>query len=499
MEQQWKQTSCAYLDTVLQDQRNLELTQELRLGEGMPDVGQILWAGAQCLLRGKQWQRDTVSASGGVAVRILYLPENGSGVRCAGDWIPFRMDWDLPENTPEGWLNLRCAAGAADARSVSARKVLIRTGVALQAEAYVPAQVQLREPVQIPPEVQLLKNTWPLRLRKEAGEKAFQMEESLELPPSAPVPEKLLDHRMVPSVTECRIHGNKLVFRGIAALHILYRSREGQIHGWEFSLPFSQYTQLEGEYGADARCEMALCATELEADLQEEGRLQLKSGLTAQYLVTDQKLVTTVEDAYCPGRILETEKEAVTLPVVLESRRETAHPEQTIPAEADIIADARLLPELPRLRQTDRGWALEQNGSFQVLYYGSDGALHSGSSRWQGVDEIPSGEGTVLSAAMLPAMTARANAAHGKIHTEAELPVVLTASARQTLPMITGLVLGAEIPEDPQRPSLILRRAGDRRLWDLAREAGTTVEAIRRANGLTEEADPDRMLLIPVP
>ena len=103
MEQQWKQNAYAYLDTALQEQRNLELTQELRLGEGMPDIGQILWTEGQCMLRGKEWQSDAVSISGGVSVRVLYLPEDGSGVRCAEGWIPFRMEWDLPEGTPQGY------------------------------------------------------------------------------------------------------------------------------------------------------------------------------------------------------------------------------------------------------------------------------------------------------------------------------------------------------------------------------------------------------------
>lgn len=499
MEQQWKQTACAYLDTAMQEQRNLELTQELRLGEGMPDVGQILWTGAQCLLRGKEWQRDSVSISGGVMVRVLYLPEDGSGVRCAEDWIPFRMDWDLPEGTPQGWLQVRCQPRFTDARSVSARKILIRTGVMVQAEAYAPAEAEIAEPGEIPEGVQLLKQTWPLRLRKEAGEKAFVMEETQELPPSVPAPEKLLAFRFSPRLTECRVLGNKLVFRGNGDLHILYRSREGQLHGWEFSLPFSQFVQLDGEYGSDALCEMALCATDLEAELTEEGRLRMKAGLTGQYLVTDKQLITTVEDAYCPGRVLDMEKREAILPVVLETRRDTAHPEQSLPVEADIVADMDFLPELPRLKQTDTGWELTRSGMFHTLYYGSDGFLHGGNTRWEGKETIPAGENSSLSAAMLPAEGVRGSAASGKILASAELPVELTAMTRQKLPMVTGLTLGAEIPKDPMRPSLILRRAGDRRLWDLAREAGTTVEAIRRANALTEEADPDRMLLIPVP
>lgn len=499
MEQQWKQSAVAYLDMALQEQRNLEVTQELRLGEGMPDIGQILWTQGQCLLRGKQWQSDAVSVSGGVSVRVLYLPEDGSGVRCAEGWIPFHIEWDLPEGTPQGWLQVRCIPGSADARTISARKLLLRAGVLVQAAACVPGEALLPEPAGLPEQVELLKSTWPLRLRKEAGEKTFQLEEDQELPASVPKPEKLLTYRLEPHLTECRVLGNKLVFRGSGELHILYRSQEGQILSWDFSLPFSQFVQLEGEYGNDAQAEVALCLTDLEAELTAEGILRFKAGLTAQYLVTDRQVLTAIEDAYCPGREIKLERTEIALPVILETRRESFRPELNIPAEADILVDAVFLPDLPRMRQSDSGWEMDCSGQFQTLYYGADGSLHSGNGRWEGKESIQAGEHTRMVGEMFPAEGVKGSITSGQIHTTAELPLEMTAVTRQKLPVVTGITLGAETPKDPMRPSLILCRCGSQRLWDLAREAGTTVDAIRRANGLTEEPDPERMLLIPVP
>ena len=65
--------------------------------------------------------------------------------------------------------------------------------------------------------------------------------------------------------------------------------------------------------------------------------------------------------------------------------------------------------------------------------------------------------------------------------------------------IIADTYLGSPREKDPDRPSLILRRAGEQGLWDMAKAAGTTVDVIRRANGLTEEPAPGSMLLIPVP
>ena len=66
------------------------------------------------------------------------------------------------------------------------------------------------------------------------------------------------------------------------------------------------------------------------------------------------------------------------------------------------------------------------------------------------------------------------------------------------LTMVTALQLGEQLPLDPNRPSLILRRSGDSELWEIAKECGSTVEAICKANSITTEPESDTMLLIPV-
>ena len=66
------------------------------------------------------------------------------------------------------------------------------------------------------------------------------------------------------------------------------------------------------------------------------------------------------------------------------------------------------------------------------------------------------------------------------------------------LPMITALELGALREPDEYRPSLILCRPGGKGLWSLAKASGSTVDAIRLANDLTDDEDDNRMILIPV-
>lgn len=498
MELQFKKQSCSCLDTPLREVQNLEQTQEIKLSDGMPDIGRILAAWGQVILRGKEWHSDSISLSGGMMVWVLYAPEDGSAPRRIDGWIPFQMKWDLPDRTAEGDIRIGCRTRFVDARSVAARKIMIRAGVAAMAEAFSPMEAQVYIPEAVPEDVELLRSTYPLRLPREAGEKTFLLDEDLTLPGSCPQAEKLVYFTVEPSLTDQKVLANKIVFRGNGNLHILYESEEGQLHSWDFELPFSQFAELDGSYSTDAQTDLVLCPTSLELELDEEGHLRLKCGIVGQYLVDDMELVEVVEDAYSPGRELKLQTETLDLPAQLESRRENIYGEQTIPGEANLTADVQFLPDFPRQRRTENGITMEIPGTFQVLYYGEDGSLQAANARWEGQHSLEADAQSQVSAVPGTVQNPQVSLGSGSMTARAEMPLYMTTTGTMGIPMVTGLELGEERERDAGRPSLILRRAGEARLWDIAKASGSTVEAIRKANNIQEEPVPGQMLLIPV-
>ncbi len=498
MELNFEKQLLSCLDVALEEVQNSEQTQELKLSDAMPDIGQILCAWGQVILRSKEWRGDSIALSGGMMVWVLYAPEDGRPARGLDPWLPIQLRWELPAGTPEGDIRVQCCTRFVDARPVSARKMLIRAGVGAAVTALAPRTVEIFAQEREPEGVELLRRSYPLRLRMEAGEKTFLLDEELSLPDAAPQPERMRCCRREPRITDKKVLSDKVAFRGDAGVHLLYRSEEGQIHSWDFEAPFSQYADLSAEHGPDAQAELLLCPTSLEPELDEEGHLRLKCGLVAQYLITDKQLLTLVEDAYSPGRELEMETVPLELPVVLETRREHFYPEQSIRDEGSAAAEVVFLPDYPRLLRREDQVELTLPGTFHTLYYGEGGVLRASAVRWESSQTFPADAGTQIGALPLPGQ-AQAVVGSGSIQVKAEQPLDLTVTARQELPMVTGLTLGQRIAPDPGRPSLILCRAGERGLWELAKASGSTVAAIRSANGLSEEPAPDRMLLIPVP
>lgn len=497
MELQFKKSGCACLDTAVREIRNLEQTHEIKLPDSMPDIGRILAAWGQCVLRSKDWNVDSIAMSGGMQLWVLYAPEDGTQPRCIDSWIPFQIRWELPQGTPEGKMRIGCMMRFVDARSVAARKIMVRAGVCAVGEGWVNREAAVYEPEKVPEGVELLRSTYPVRLPREVGEKAFLMDEELILPASAPLPEKILYYTVNPQCTDQKVMGNKVVFKGNGNLHVLYESEEGRLHSWDFELPFSQFGELDGSYSGDAQGDVLLCPNNLELDLDDEGHFRLKCAMVGQYLVDDLQKIEVVEDAYSPRQELELQREMLELPVILESRRENLYGEQTIHGDADMTADVRMLTEYPRMRGMGDRMEMELPTSFQVLYYGPDGSLQSATGRWNGNLSIPADENSRITAMPVPGIP-QAMPGSGNIGVSAEIPVQMFTTTSQGIPVVTGLNVGAQRTPDANRPSLILRRAGEDRLWDIAKVSGSTVDAIRKANGLEAEPAPNQMLLIPV-
>lgn len=496
MEVSFKKSDCSCLVPVLSQVQSMEQTQEVRIPEGMPEAGKILCSWGQAILRSKEWRTGEVSLSAGMTVWVLYLPENGGQVQCLQSWIPFQFRWDIPENCAEGTVRMLCLPKTTDARLISAGKISIRAVLSAMAEVWCPDHREICRAEGVPENVCLLQRDYPLRLPKEAGEKTVRMEETLTLPASAPKLERLLWFRMDPQITETRVMGSRMVFRGNGNGKMLYESPEGQLHSWEFELPFSQYADLSGDFGSDAQVGVLPAVTGLETEVGEEG-LRLRAELTGQYVVDDRQMVSMVEDAYIPGGTLTVRQEQVEIPALLDTRRENIYGEQTLPLDGDVVVDASVQPEFPRRVSGQGDPALEVPETVQLLYYGADGTLHASAQRMENRLSIPADESAVVSAMPSGGLQSRVMTGSGEMTVKTTIPVDLSAMTGQPVPVITGLEFPERQEPDPARPSLILRRAGQS-LWETAKQSGSTMEAILQANGLEKEPAPGQMLLIPV-
>lgn len=497
MEFSFQRNTCSCLQKVLEEVQNMEQSQEIRIPEGMPGIDHVVSAWGQPVMRGKEWQSDSVGLSAGMMVWVMYISEEGSQA-CLEGWIPFQLRWDLPQNSVDGNVLIQLLPRYVEARSVSARKILVRAGMAAMAQGWCSGEQEVYSPEETPPELELLTATYPVQLPKESGERQFHIEEALVLPGSAPVPQKLVYYRMHPVISDRKVLSNRAVFRGNGNLHVLYQAADGQLYNWDFELPFSQFADLKGSFSQDAQVDFRIVPNHLELEIQEDGKLHLKSTMVAQYLVDDREMLRLTEDAYSPGREVSLHQKMLELPVVLEKRQENIYGEQTLPADANLIVDTTFVTEFPRQHRESGVVNLELSGMVQILYYGADGFLQSASGKWLGQTSLKMDDSSQINVAPVANGEIQVVPAVDAITVKGNVPLAMTVSAGQGLPMVTGVEMGEANKTDPSRPTLVIRRMDGSRLWDVAKENGSTISAIQQINALEEEPAKGKLLLIPV-
>lgn len=497
MQLQFEKKEIPCLRTVKREVQSQEQTQEIRISDGMPDIGSIIGAWGQVILRSKEWQEDGMSVSGGTMVWVQYMPEEGGQPQCVESWLPFQMRWNFPGTQYDGKILTQCYLRSVDARSTSARKMMLRTNVSVLSWALENDVCDVYEPLAIPEDVYLKTVKYPVQLPAEAGEKAFVLEESLQLPPSVPKAERIISYSLQPEITEEKLMNDKVIFRGNAALHMLYLAEDGGQYAWDFDLPFTQYAELEKEYEDDGDILLLPCVTALELD-REEDDFAVKIGLVCQYRIAHRQMVEITEDAYSTRRKLDPVVQELYLPGVLDNKVQNIHAQATIPLDAMRLTDVAFRPLPVHANNSGENTNIEVPGQFHLFYYDMEGIPRTGIHKWEQKVSIPQADGTSIEAIAFAAGKPQGTQMSGSVQLASEMKLITETTSAGAIPMVTGLEMAEAKALDPSRPSVIVRRADGKTLWELAKEHASSVDAIRQINELQAEPEETQILLIPV-
>lgn len=495
MEIQFIKKPLQYLRPFYTQVQTQEQTQEVRLPDAYPDIGKILGCWGQAMIRGKEWRSTGMGANGGVMAWILYAPEDGTQLRVVEAWVPFQWRWDFPEAAEDGVMQLCPVIAEMDCRGISARKIMVRAVVSNCAQAMTKGKAEIASAPETPEDVQLLTRTYPMDIPVEAGEKQVQIEEGITMPdPSG----KIISCSMSPSILEQKVLGDRLVFRGIGKMNAMYMTEDGQINKWEAEFPFSHYTELDRDYGPSASAWILPIITALDIESNEEAGMQLRAGIAAQYTIFDRMNIEVAEDAFSPKRDVQVNVEQLKLPALLENTILELVTAASLDGEIyDVLAVAADL-EYPALAIGEKGTEISMDGQFRLLNKDDEGRIMADTMQCNYVKPFESGFDS--SVYLWPGnLTLPESVVNGSgISLRNSCPVTAQVYSGQLIPMVTGLDMGECKKLDPNRPSMILRRADEGGIWNIAKGCGSTVSAIREANNLTDEPEIGQMLLIPI-
>ena len=466
-----KQRSCLHRTAHLSLAQ--EQTQELIIPDSMPDASRTLICCAEPEVQSKTNREGSLLVTGTLRTGCLYADEAG-GLQLLTSELPFTVKLECAELREDTQTLVRCCVRSADSRLINSRKVLLRVSVLVQADGYEP-QTQSMSVLKDPPAcLQLKTQTYETNAPVELSERAFQVSEELNLPDGRPQIARLVSCSLTPVVQEQGLVGSKAVLKGTANLQITYLDNENALRTLSFSVPFSQYCQMEGDYDQDETLESVLLVTgvQLEPVASEQSqKLLFGAGLLAQCMVVQPQALTLRE----PVRA-------------------------SFPVQAAAVLDCRVYPDAQALERTDDGVTVHVPLRADLVYTDPDGAVQAETFRTEVSCHTALSENGLCEAVCTIQPEGYASAGSGAVELRYDAVFQVQTFSRQTLQNLSGGTLDLTKQQNTQRPSVVIRRMSENAaLWDLARQYRTTAQSIQQANHLTQpEADAGRLLLIPM-
>lgn len=488
----------AVLDTTVFQEETLETI----VPDACPDILRLVDTQGKIFLKSKAAADGRVTLTGTARMAVLYLPDGTAG--------PCRLEVSIPFNivAEDRQIKAGCLVtvvprvSGADTRTVNPRKIMTRVEIAACVKVFAAGGAALCTGISaVDGTVERLMETHRPTCVAALQEKQVSFEDDLNIPAGRPAAEELISSRVEPSCHEAKIIGSKLIFKGEAVVQILYRPVGGGLDAADFTLPFSQITEVAG-VGEEGTCSVEMCLTGAEFTLGGDGRtVSVSLSMLAQAIVQEERSVELLTDAYstcCPVRAervpyrYRVRQAADTGRQMVREVIETGIPIKTVVDAYCTIGQTRQSREGAQLRLTAELSVTAVCMSEDAVYCAVSRRLEAGCT----VD-VPE-ECACLFSCQCGSLIATPTADGVEVRVPVDFPYLCLRDASATVVQDVS-VEEAPDGEEERRPSIVLRILDEgERLWDVAKRYGTTTGDIVRANELEDEQPcGGTLLLIP--
>lgn len=486
-----------------------EETMETIVPDYCPDIARIIETGGKVFLHSRELRDGKAELSGTVRVTVLYTPEGEGGVRTLEFAMPFTVESDGRSLPDCQHLTAETETEFLEARMLNPRKIFTHCKLVTHMTGYQRTELSFCTDIEAPPElcVEKKQERQHAILLTHIAEKDFTFTEEMNLSPGREGAAELLTSQISSSVTETKIVGSKLIFKGIFSVSLLYRTAEGNCNSCNAELPFSQIMEVEGAAeGAAASLQLQMTGTDLQIDGDDpEGRqIAVTLYLHATALLREEQDLTLLSDLYSTAYDLTYEAAPLALTGFCENlnRRQTVREVLEIGVVADSILALSASCGAVSISREGAGASVLRTGVTVRAMYLDEGGVPLVAERCIDVScqlELPEDSRVTARASCVEEVQGTL----GDRGIEVRFPVDfrVEAASRVKKVCISAVKLDTEAMKDMAgAPSLVLRCLGKQETaWDLAKKYNTTIGAILSANQLEQENDipQEKLLLIP--
>ena len=485
-----------------------EETAETIVPDYCPDIARIIETEGKVFLHSRELRDGKAEISGTVRVTVLYTPEGEGGVRVLEFAMPFTAESDSRSLTGCMYLLADTEIEFLETRMLNPRKVFTHCKLVTRITGFQRSPLGFCTDVEGDDSLQIEKRQEQQHaiLMTHFAEKDYTFSEEISLSPGREGAAELLTSRVLGAVTEAKVVGSKLVFKGMFTVGLLYRTAGGRCCSTAAELPFSQIMEVEGgAEGAVATVHLQLTGTDLQIDgADDEGRqIAVTLYFHAAALLRSEQELTLLSDLYSTAFDLAYEASPLELTSFCEtmSRRQTVREVLEIGVVAESILSLSVTCGAVSVTREGGMASLRTGAVVQALYLDEGGVPLMAERCVDVACQLDLPEDCKITAKAV--CTEEVQGSLGDRGIEVRFPVDfrIEAASRVKRVCVTAAKLETETPKDLSgAPSLVLRCLGKQEsAWDLAKKYNTTIPAILAANQLEEEGDipQEKLLLIP--
>lgn len=506
MELELKTTSLDTYETGGELTLTQEESVETIVPDSCPDMARIISTHGKVFLHSREVRDGKAEVTGTLRITVLYVPEKEGTLRSLNFAMPFTAESEANALPGCRVITAETALEFLESRMLNPRKIFTHCRLVTRLTGYQRTALCFCTDVEAGEELGVQKRQERQRamLLTEIAEKDFTFTEELNLSPGRAGAAEIMHSEICTSVTEKKIVGSKLIFKGLFHLSLLYRTAEGACAAATGELPFSQIMESEGE-GEEPDLHLQLTGADLRISGEDpEGRrIAVTLYLHATALLRQQQEVTLLSDLYSTAYETHYEAAPVSMTAFHETfqRRQTVREVLEIGAAADTILCAAVSCGAVSVSREGESVTLRTPAAVRVLYLDEGGAPLVAERTLEVSCQTELPEDCRVTAWACCSEEVQGSLGDRGIEVRFPVDFCIEAASRVKRVCISAVKLSPESGgESANAPSLVLRcLGGQETAWDLAKRYHTTISAILSANRLESEGElpRDRLLLIP--
>jgi LysM repeat protein len=481
---------------------------DVLLPDYCPDIARILKAEAFAVVDTKTLEGNRLTVGGNFSVKIIYVPDNSSSIRCFTYENAFNHNFDVTGSDRNALSSVKAKIDYVNCRPIGPRRLQIKSSISLNAKVWSERDEEFVCDCD-DERVEMLRRQAKASSLIGMSEKPFKVEEELEIGYGKPAIAAIIRSDATAVVQDYKVISNKIIAKGELLIHTLYSSdlSENKLEVMDHSIALSQIIDLTG-VDEESICSVNFSVLDVKIETTTDGDgenrvLAAQVTINAQASASKMQNFTVIADAYSPAYEMNIQMKPVSLEYVSdairtnETVRLTIETDETIASVADCIAKAEVLS----VKANGKSFVI--SGEMTVSAIATD--VQGGPAYIEKVmpftitEEMRSTCDNMRSQPEITVITTSFSHASGHIDLRVECVISAVVYGVSNENVASDMSIDETRPKESKQKTLTLYFADKGEgLWDIAKRYNTSVDAVRRENNLEADSLPERsMLLIP--